>query len=190
MRRLCITGLIFLTIMSMHIVTAEESESERQENVEASADGRPDGRVPGRRPSEEHLSGDVPHRDFVPRFRGRTVTLEINARLVEQNQTVIWNETHRKETMLGRPVGIKLVGNNIIVDVQFTPYIRRGVGCFLLAQGQIWMEIPQQGIRYHTTVQTIPVEFGEQIYFFPLGPQKDEDDSRIEIMLSVQPHEE
>ena len=176
-------------IVNAYTVTAEEPESEQQEKVESPANGRPDGRVSGRRPSDGH-PGDSPHRDYVPRFKGRMVTLEINARVVEQNQTVFWNETHRKETILGRPVGIKLVGNNIVVDVQFTPYIRRGVGCFLVAQGQIWMEIPQQGIRYHTTVQTIPVEFGEQIYFFPLGPQKDEDDSRIEIMLSVQPHEE
>jgi hypothetical protein len=118
------------------------------------------------------------------------VVLEIDARMVEQNETVIWSETHRKETLLGSPVGIKLVGNNVIVDIQFTPYFRPGTRYFLVAQTQIWMEIPNQGVRYYTTMQTIPVEFGELLYFFPLGPKNDEDDSRIEVTLTVQPYEE
>jgi hypothetical protein len=118
------------------------------------------------------------------------VVLEIDARMVGQNGTVIWNEAHRKETLLGRPVGIKLVGNNLIVDVQFTPYSRMGTRHFLVAQAQIWMEIPNQGVRYYTTMQTIPVEFGEMIYFFPLGPRNDGDDFHIEMMLTLQRHEE
>jgi hypothetical protein len=114
------------------------------------------------------------------------VVLEIDARLTGQNETVIWSETHRKETLFGRPVGIKIVGNNLIVDVQFTPYFRQGTR-YLVAQAQIWMEIPNQGgVRYYTTVQTLPVEYGEQIYFFPLGSGNGDDDSHIEISLTVQ----
>jgi hypothetical protein len=118
------------------------------------------------------------------------VVLEIDARVVGQNETVTWSESHRKETLLGRPVGIKLVGNNIIVDVQFTPYFRPGARYYLVAQAQIWMESPGQGMRYYTAMQTIPVEFGELIYFFPLGPRGDDDNSHIEITLTVQPYEE
>jgi hypothetical protein len=88
-------------------------------------------------------------------------------------------------------VGIKIVGTNIVVIAQFTPYIRhRGLQKLLVAQGQIWMEIPDQGIRYQTSMQTMPLEFGEPIYFFPLGPQTDEDSSRIEVMLTLYPYEE
>jgi hypothetical protein len=112
------------------------------------------------------------------------VVLEINARLMGENGTVIWNESHLKETLLGRPVGIKLVGNNLIVDVQFTPYFRQGTRS-LLAHAQIWMEIPNQGVRNYTTTQTIPVEFGDPVYFFPLGSGSAGDDSRIEIMLTL-----
>jgi hypothetical protein len=113
------------------------------------------------------------------------MVLEINARLMGQSGTLIWSESHRKETLPGRPVGIKLVGNNLIVDVQFTPYFRRGTR-YLVAQAQIWMEIPNQGVRYYTTMQTIPVEFDDPVYFFPLGQRTDGDDSHIEIMLTVQ----
>jgi hypothetical protein len=129
-------------------------------------------------------------RGFSPRFRGRMLALDISARVVEQNQTVTWNETHQVTTMPGRPVGLKLVGTNLVVAVQFTPYIRRGGQKFLVAQGQIWMEVPPQGIRYHTSMQTIPLEFNEPIYFFPLGPQRDDTAACIEVMLTLYPYEE
>jgi hypothetical protein len=129
-------------------------------------------------------------RDFAPRFRGRMLALDINARVVEQNQTVTWNETHKVTTMPGRPVGLKLVGTNLVVAIQFTPYVRRGGQKFLVAQGQIWMEVPHQGIRYYTSMQTIPLEYDEPIYFFPLGPQKDDAAACIEVMLTLYPYEE
>jgi hypothetical protein len=136
------------------------------------------------------VSHDSPHQGgVIPRFRGRALVLEINARLVEQDETVIWNESHKKTTLPGRPVEIKLVGSNLVVVAQFTP-VRRGVQKILVAQGQIWMEIPGQGIRYYTSMQTIPLEFGEPIYFFPLGPQGSEDTARIEVMLTLYPYEE
>jgi hypothetical protein len=125
-----------------------------------------------------------------PRFRGRPLILDITARVIEQNQTVIWNESHKKETIPGRPVGIKLVGTNIVVEAQFTPYVRRGGQKFLIAQGQIWLEVPNQGIRYHTSMQTIPLEFGEPIYFFPLGSRKEGGASYIEVMLTLTPQNE
>lgn len=125
-----------------------------------------------------------------PRFKGRAVVLDIDARIVAQDEVVIWNEVHRKATVPGRPVDIKLVGANIVVAVQFTPYIRhRGLQKFLVAQGQIWMDVPDQGIRYHTSMQTIPLEFGEPIYFFPLGSLDEEDTDRIEVMLTLHPYE-
>jgi hypothetical protein len=143
-------------------------------------------------PQEETaaVSDDSPLEGIFPRFRRRALVMDISARIVEQNQTVIWNESHQKTTIPGRPVGIKLVGANLVVVAQFTPYIRRGLQKFLVAQGQIWMEIPNQGMRYHTSMQTIPLEFGEPVYFFPLGPRKDEDAACIEVMLTLHPYED
>jgi hypothetical protein len=149
---------------------------------------------PGTKPGlqEEPAVLPLPESDHQqrPRFRGRPLVLDITARVIEQNQTVIWNESHKKETIPGRPVGIKLVGTNIAVEAQFTPYVRRGGQKFLVAQGQIWLEVPNQGIRYHTSMQTIPLEFGEPIYFFPLGPQKDGGAAYIEVILILSPYEE
>jgi hypothetical protein len=173
MRRLCLFGFGIMALLSAAFIHAEDSETQsrpRGEPAVSPIPGSPDA---------------VPQR---PRFRGRPLVLDITARVIEQNQTVIWNESHKKETIPGRPVGIKLVGTNIAVEVQFTPYLRRGGQKFLVAQGQIWLEVPNQGIRYHTSMQTIPLEFGDPIYFFPLGPRKDEGATYIEVMLTLTPN--
>jgi hypothetical protein len=171
MRRLYLLGFCFLVVTAMIMPQEEPEPGAALQEVRTPAAGGP------------------PLQDFSPR-RGRALVLDINARVVEQNQTVTWNETHRTTTIPGRPVGLKLVGTNLVVAVQFTPYVRRGGQKFLVAQGQIWMEVPGQGIRYHTSMQTIPLEFNEPIYFFPLGPQKDEDSACIEVMLTLYPYEE
>ena len=123
-----------------------------------------------------------------PRFTGQAVLLNISARIMERDRIESWNESHRKVTIPGHPVEIKLVGTNVVVAVQFTPYLRRGgTRNFLVAQGQIWMETPNRGILYHASMQTIPVQFGEPIYFFPLGPVR-EDTSSIEVILTMYPY--
>jgi hypothetical protein len=121
------------------------------------------------------------------RLRRGTVVLDIDARVLEQKDVVIWEETHRKLTIPGSPVGIKLVGANLVVAVQFTPFIRRQGNNVLVAQGQIWINNQNEGMRYYTSIQTIPLEFDEPIYFFPLG-QSPQLDSFIEIMLTIKPY--
>jgi hypothetical protein len=123
------------------------------------------------------------------RPRSRTVVLEISARIIEQNQTVVWNENHQRVAISGSPVSIKIVGTNVAVLALFTPYLRREGQNLLVAQGQIWLEIPGQGIRYQSAMQTIPLDFDEPVYFFPLGAA-DEDSARIEIMLTMKAYAE
>jgi hypothetical protein len=175
MRRLRVLWFGILALLSMGFIHAEEPGNQSALQGEPTALPVPES------------SDAVPQR---PRFRGRPLMLDITARVIEQNQTVLWNESHKKETIPGRPVAIKLVGTNIVVEAQFTPYLRRGGQKFLVAQGQIWLEVPNQGIRYHTSMQTIPLEFGEPIYFFPLGPQRDGGAAYIEVKLTLTPHDE
>jgi len=135
--------------------------------------------------------GDSSVQNILPRFRGRAVVMDIDARILE-NGEVTWNETHQKTTIPGRPVEIKLVGGNLVVVARFT-FIRNNSGGqkLLVAQGQIWMADPSQGIRYQASVQTIPLEFDETIYYFPLGPFKPEEGgSSIEVKLTLHPYEE
>jgi hypothetical protein len=133
---------------------------------------------------------EFPLEELLPGLRERAVVLNMTARVVEQNQREVWNSVNSKVTIPGKPVGLRLVGANIVVAVQFTPYLRRNGRNVLVAQGQIWVDVPNEGIRYQTTMQTIPLEFGEQIYFFPLGSVSSNDEAHIEIQLELHPYTE
>ncbi|MDR3304209.1 MAG: hypothetical protein LBS86_07325 [Treponema sp.] len=126
--------------------------------------------------------------DLLPAFKDQAIVVDIVARVVEQDQEEIWNSVNSKVTISGRPVGIKLVGANIIVVVQFTPYLRADGKNVLVAQGQIWINVPNQGMSYQTAMQTIPLEFGEQAYFFPLGSVSSDGEAYIEIQLALHPY--
>jgi hypothetical protein len=126
--------------------------------------------------------------DLLPGLRDRAVVLNMVARVVEQDEEETWNSVNSKVTIPGRPVGLKLVGANVVVAVQFTPYFHRDGRSMLVAQSQIWVNVPNEGIRYQTTMQTIPMDFGEQIYFFPLGSAGSSPEAHIEIMLELRPY--
>ena len=137
------------------------------------------------------LPSDSPMQNLLPRFRGRAVVIDIDARILE-NGKIIWNETNQKITIPGRPVEIKLIGENLVVVVRLTfiPNNRDGQK-LLVAQGQIFMADSSQGIRYQASVQTIPIEFDETICYFPLGSFKPEAGaSSIEVMLTLRPYQE
>jgi hypothetical protein len=136
------------------------------------------------------VSQELSLEELVPGLKERAIVMDIVSRVVEQNQEEVWNSVNSKVTIPGRPVGIKLVGTNIIIAVQFTPYRQRNGRNMLVAQGQIWLDVPNQGIRYQTTIETIPLEYGEQIFFFPLGQASSPDAPRIEIQIELHPYTE
>jgi hypothetical protein len=121
---------------------------------------------------------------MVSGFRKRAIVMDIDARVLGEEKAVIWNETHNRIAIPGSPVGIKLVGSNVVVIVQFTPFIRRE-GSVLVAQGQIWYNEQGKGISYYTSIQTISLVFGEPIYFYPLGNKPNQFDSIIEVVITI-----
>ena len=96
-----------------------------------------------------------------------------------------WEAESVKYTVPGTPVPFKLVGSNVAIIVQITPFEQDdGRGATLIAQGQIWVRPPQGGLSYHTTVETLSVEYGETVLFFPLGLDNDGNASmRLEISV-------
>jgi hypothetical protein len=125
--------------------------------------------------------------ELMPGFRRRALVMDIESQVLDEKKVVIWNETYNKTAIPGSPVNIKLVGSNVIVVVQFTHFVNRR-GNVLVAQGQIWINDPDKGMSYYTSIQTIPMEFGEPIYFYPLGDSRDVEDSYIQIILTVKPN--
>ena len=120
-------------------------------------------------------------------FRRRALSVNVDVRVLDQQQEVVWSETHPKFAIPGSPVGVKMVGSNIVVAVQFTPFIRRHSQNVLVAQGQIWINDPEKGMNYYTSIQTIPLEFGKPVHFYPLG-SSGQLDSSIEMIITVSPN--
>jgi hypothetical protein len=116
------------------------------------------------------------------------VVLNIVSRVVEANQQVVWDQTNNKVTLPGVPVRMKLVGTNLVVLVQFTLYREKSGRMMLVAQGQILVDVPNQGMSYQTTIETIPLEYGEEVYFFPLGRTDSPEEARLEIQVALQPY--
>jgi len=136
--------------------------------------------------------GPFPLENLFPGLRGRAVVMDIAARILERDEQV-WGVENTRVTIPGQPVGLRLVGTNLVVTAQFTPYFRPDGSSFLVAQGQIWINLPEQGISYFTIMQSIPLVFGEQIYFFPLGAEAGGmvgDAAWIEIQLVLRPYED
>ncbi|MDR1867681.1 MAG: hypothetical protein LBQ77_05395 [Treponema sp.] len=126
--------------------------------------------------------------DIPPALRDQALILKIISRIVEQDQREIWQSSDSKATIYGRPVAIRLSGKNVLVDVKFTPYLGRDGSTTLVAQGQIWIDIPNKGMEYQAIMQRIPLQFGEQVYFLPLGDTLISSESRIELQLELTPY--
>ncbi|MDR1787040.1 MAG: hypothetical protein LBR16_01100, partial [Treponema sp.] len=106
------------------------------------------------------------------------------------DESEIWHSVNSQVTLPGRAVSLKLVGANIIIAVQFTPFCRPSGEQLLVAQGQIWLEAPGKGIDYQTAFQTIPLSFGEEVRFLPLGPAEDGAEPMIEMRVVLRRYEE
>ncbi|MDR2793425.1 MAG: hypothetical protein LBB61_07150 [Treponema sp.] len=126
--------------------------------------------------------------DVLPNFQDRALVLDITARVVEKKSHEVWNASSSKITIPGRAVGVKLLGANVIVAIQFTPYVTWEGDTVLVAQGQIWINIPDRGVQYQTTLQTIPIRFGEQVSFLPLGAPPSNEDAYIELVVNLSPY--
>ena len=96
--------------------------------------------------------------------------LQITAKVLPPDQQAVWNSQSKKVTIPGRSVAVRLVGDNLRIDVIFTPYQEESGNLLLVAQGQVWFsEAPDAKTTYLTTIQSIPVSWGEKVLFFPLG---------------------
>ena len=133
--------------------------------------------------AQDHRPATV---DGMPELRRIALDITIESRVL-QNGVVVWSEINQKVTMQGSPVGVQLVGSNIIVVVQFTPYIRSN-GSVLATQGQIWIAEKENELTYYTSIETIPFELDEPIHYLPLGPEHL--NPSIEIIVSINSYNE
>jgi len=140
--------------------------------------------------AQEHpASNDRPRRDGGHGSGRRQVILDVDIRVLE-GEKVIWHAVDSKVTNPGTPVSIQLAGSNIAIAAQFTPFLRRQSDNVLVAQVQIYITNPDKSVSYYTSLQTIPMEFGETIHYYPLGRSGESSNSSIEMVLTVNRYRE
>jgi hypothetical protein len=119
----------------------------------------------------------------LPGFRERAIVLQITT-TVEQSGKKPWTTSSSRATIPGRPVNIKLVGENIIIEIQFTPFLKQGKYT-LVTQTQVWITIPEKGVSYKTVSHSMAIDFKEPIVILPLGSDSASDNPTIELQLTM-----
>jgi len=103
-------------------------------------------------------------------LKDKALVVSINAIVPAALAEPAWHEQSVKYTVPGTPVPFKLVGSNVAIIVQITPFEQEGgKGVTLIAQGQVWVRPAGGRLSYHTTIESLSVEYGETVLFFPLG---------------------
>lgn len=127
--------------------------------------------------------------DLPEELKGNALSVRVHALVplsdgaAQGGKAVAWQEVSEKYTVPGVPVGVKLLGTNIVVLTQVTPFVRGDNTLTLVAQGQVWVRGPR-GLSYRTTLDTVTVAFGETVFFYPLGVTPD-GKAPLQIEISV-----
>ena len=100
----------------------------------------------------------------------QVLCMNIAAKISEAGEDAVWKVENSKNTISGRSVSVKLVGDNIVVLADFTPYVDADSSIVLVAQAHVWIS-PQGGkpLEHFTALTSLPVRMGEKVVFFPLG---------------------
>lgn len=75
-----------------------------------------------------------------------------------------WETKVEKITVLGRPVGVNLAGENSRLKVGFTFYPAEGNTLLLVARSEIWI-----GSEYSSALTSLTVGYRDAMYYYPLG---------------------
>ncbi len=103
-------------------------------------------------------------------LKQHALTLNIDARIRGAEDTTVWNMELSRVTISGKAVRVRLEGENITVEAVFTPYRAGGDSLLLLAEGTTWVD-DGQATNKATTFQSLPLQLGESVFFYPLGDE-------------------
>lgn len=107
-------------------------------------------------------------------------------RILEQSNTVVWNQESSKTTIPGKAIRVKLTGENFLIISHFTPYERDAGFYILLAQAEIWLKGSEpQSSQYFSAFRTLLVPRGEAILFFPFGVSSSEEIPPYTLQMEI-----
>jgi hypothetical protein len=121
--------------------------------------------------------------------------VHVSARILPSDAGPIWNAESTRLTLPGRPIKVRMDGDNVRIYLICTPYVEESGEVLLLAQGQVWLsQPPEKEVKYFNTFSSIPVSFGEKVLYFPLGlatasADPESDFFNIEVEIKVVPYD-
>jgi hypothetical protein len=120
-----------------------------------------------------HAAAPAPLDESFYTLLENTLNVNIAAQISYFGEKAVWTVKKSETTISGRSVNIRLVGKNIVVLAQLTPYENPDKSMVLVAHGQVWISAPLENqIQYLSTMKSIPVNIGERVVFYPLGVNK------------------
>jgi hypothetical protein len=120
-------------------------------------------------------------------MRGEALAVSVRALVNHKETGEPWQASERKYTVPGTPVSVKMMGSDVAVVVSMTPYRTKEGSLFMIAQGQVWFREADGTVRYRSTVDTVGVNFGEKLLFYPFGVYAD-GRAPLRIELVVDPY--
>ena len=126
---------------------------------------------------------------------GKAFNISLEITVKEGDNEVVWTLDVSRITIIGRSVSVRLVGSNIFIAANLTPYQdRNNIDTInLVVQWQTWLTSAggEGVVEYKPAMRTIPLDIGESAMFFPLGSEQDNknfDSFNIAIKLQVNPY--
>ncbi len=115
---------------------------------------------------------------------GEALKVSVAASVGKQSGPPSWEAKDIKYTIPGTSVSARLIGADVAIIITVTPYKNKGGGLLLLAQGQVWYKDGDAGLRYRTAVDSLNIQFGEMVLFYPFGTQPEGGAAlRIELVM-------
>lgn len=123
----------------------------------------------------------------------KALRITVSARVLPGDEKPIWNAESSRLTLPGRPIKVRIDGENVRIYLVCTPYIQESGEVLLLAQGQVWFSTPpDKEVKYSSAFYSIPVSFGEKVFFFPLGFSEQEARQKgffnVELEINIVPY--
>lgn len=120
-------------------------------------------------------------------LKNEILSMHIDARILDSSGELLWNVESTKVTLSGKSVNVKLEGENLVIFAQLIPYYQEEGNVYLQARGQVFISEKSAGeIEYYSAMESLPVEIGERVIFFPLGRAIDEKENIYNIELAIQ----
>lgn len=126
--------------------------------------------------------------EFDKFIEGKKLSVNMNTRILGTENETVWHMESSNITISGEAVKVKLKGENLVLIANITPYLNPDNTIFLVAKGEIFLSdsADSEEVKYYTTLQSLPVENGEKVIFFPLGMAYDSNSNFYSMEMEIQ----